>query len=93
MRVSEITSLESGDYAIQDLFGFEQCGTDDRGIARGHFYATGNRPQFLKRLNQIGIEIPEKLFYPRQLTPDSAVGPLSNLEAAAPRHLAMEDDA
>src|SRR5687768_17283436 len=64
MRISEITSLDSGDYAIQDLFGFEQCGTDDRGIARGHFYATGNKPAFLKRLNQIGIEIPEKLFYP-----------------------------
>ncbi|HUE72618.1 MAG TPA: CpaF family protein [Pirellulaceae bacterium] len=93
MRVSEIMSLENGDYAIQDLFGFEQCGTDDRGIARGHFYATGNKPAFLKRLNQIGIEIPEKLFYPRQLTPDSAVGPMSNIEPTVPRHLAMEDDA
>ena len=44
MRVSEITALESGDYAIQDLFGFQQTGVDDRGIARGHFYATGHMP-------------------------------------------------
>jgi pilus assembly protein CpaF len=93
MRISEITSLENGEYAIQDLFGFEQSGADDRGIARGHFFATGNRPSFLKRLNQIGIEIPERLFAPRQLTPDSAIGPMSNVEVPPARHLAMEDHA
>jgi pilus assembly protein CpaF len=90
MRVSEITALENGDYAIQDLFGFEQCGADDRGIARGHFYATGNCPSFLKKLNQIGVEIPEKLFAPRQLTPDSAIAPLSNVEGNAP-HMVLEE--
>src|SRR5687767_4124895 len=34
MRISEVTALESGDYAIQDLFGFQQTGIDDHGIAR-----------------------------------------------------------
>ncbi len=91
MRVSEITSLESGDYAIQDLFGFEQCGADDRGIARGHFYATGNKPAFLKRLNQIGVELPEKLFFPRQLTLDSAIAPMSNVEPTSVRHTGLEE--
>jgi pilus assembly protein CpaF len=90
MRVSEITALENGDYAIQDLFGFEQCGADDRGIARGHFYATGNRPFFLKKLNQIGIEIPDKLFAQKQLTPDSAIAPMSNLDPSA-AHVMRED--
>lgn len=83
MRVSEVTALDSGDYVIQDLFGFQQSGIDDRGIARGHFYATGQKPQFLKRLNEIGIELPESLFDARALTPDSAVGPVSNVEALA----------
>ena len=81
MRVSEIMSLENGDYKIQDLFGFEQKGSDDRGIARGHFYATGNKPVFLKRLTQLGIEVPESLFAPRQLTPDSSIGPMTNVPA------------
>ena len=81
MRVSEIMSLENGDYKIQDLFGFEQKGSDDRGIARGHFYATGNKPVFLKRLNQLGIEVPESLFAQRQLTPDSSIGPMTNVPA------------
>ncbi len=93
MRVSEVTALDSGDYMIQDLFGFEQNGVDVNGVARGHFYATGNKPSFLKRLNQIGIELPDSLFAARQLTPDSAVGPLSNLpvrDAAA--QMMIEED-
>ncbi len=77
MRVSEVMSLENGDYKIQDIFGFEQRGSDDRGIARGHFYATGNQPVFLKRLNQLGIELPESLFTQRQLTPDMSIGPMT----------------
>ncbi len=81
MRLSEVTGLENGDYVIQDLFGFEQRGADERGIARGHFFATGNVPVFLKRLNQLGIELPEKLFAQRQLTPDSAIGPMTNVLA------------
>ena len=77
MRVSEITALESGDYAIQDLFGFQQTGLDDRGIARGHFYATGHTPVFARRLLEQGIDLPPKLFEARQLTPDSSIGPMS----------------
>jgi pilus assembly protein CpaF len=83
MRVSEITALESGDYAIQDLFGFQQTGLDDRGIARGHFYATGHIPFFARRMLEQGIDMPPKLFEARQLTPDSSIGPMSNLAAAS----------
>ena len=84
MRVSEVVGLENGDYRVQDLFGFKQCGIDERGIARGHFYSTGVKPAFLKRLEEIGIELPENLFTARQLTPDMAVGPLSYTEPATP---------
>jgi pilus assembly protein CpaF len=79
MKISEITALESGDYAIQDLFGFQQTGVDDRGIARGHFYATGQVPQFSRRLAEQGIELPADLFSARHLTNDHAIGPLSQL--------------
>jgi len=81
MRISEVTALESGDYAIQDLFGFQQTGVDDRGIARGHFYATGHMPQFARRMIEQGIDMPPKMFEARQLTPDSSVGPLSSQAA------------
>jgi len=82
MRISEITALENGDYAIQDLFGFQQTGVDDRGIARGHFYATGHMPVFVRRLIEQGIDLAPRLFEARQLTPDSAIGPISNTTLA-----------
>ena len=81
MRVSEVVSLENGDYKIQDIFGFEQRGSDDRGIARGHFYATGNKPVFMKRLSQLGIELPDSLFAQRQLTADMSIGPMTTAAA------------
>ena len=87
MRISEITALDSGDYVIQDLFGFRQTGTDDRGIARGHFYATGNKPKFAHKLAEIGIDLNMKLFDERQLTPDSSIGPMTN-QAAGSREIA-----
>ena len=90
MRVSEITALENGDYAIQDLFGFKQTGIDDRGIARGHFFATGHTPVFARRLLEQGIDLPAKVFDARQLTADSSIGPLSNI-AIDPDMLALED--
>jgi pilus assembly protein CpaF len=83
MRISEITALENGDYAIQDLFGYQQTGVDDRGIARGHFYATGHVPQFLRRLIEQGIDLPPSLFEARALTPDRAIGPISYLADSA----------
>lgn len=83
MRISEITALESGDYVIQDLFGYQQTGVDDRGIARGHFYATGHVPQFLRRLIEQGIDLAPSLFEARQLTPDCAIGPMSYLADGA----------
>jgi pilus assembly protein CpaF len=87
MRISEITALDSGDYVIQDLFGFRQTGIDDRGIARGHFYATGNQPKFAHKLAEIGIDLNMKLFDERQLTPDSSIGPMTN-QAAGSREVA-----
>ena len=80
MKVSEITAMDSGDYTVQDLFGFQQTGVDERGVARGHFYATGNKPQFLRRLQETGIELNERLFAARKLTADQSIGPMSVAE-------------
>jgi pilus assembly protein CpaF len=80
MRISEIVGLENGDYAVRDLFGFKQQGIDDHGIARGHFFSTGNKPHFLTRLAEIGIELPENVFAARQLSSDMAIGPMSVLD-------------
>ncbi|MHC4406887.1 MAG: CpaF family protein, partial [Planctomycetota bacterium] len=66
-RISEITGICDGDYQMQEIFGFKQSGTDDEGRARGSFYAAGNVPRFMQRLNELGIELPDGLFEKRAL--------------------------
>jgi pilus assembly protein CpaF len=84
MRISEITALESGDYEIQDLFGYQQTGVDDRGVARGHFFATGHIPHFSRRLLEQGIDLAPRLFEARQLTSETAISPISFAPALRP---------
>jgi pilus assembly protein CpaF len=62
MRVSEIVGIQDGDYHLEDVFGFEQRGVDEDGVAIGQFYATGYRPQCLPRLVASGVELPDDLF-------------------------------
>jgi pilus assembly protein CpaF len=65
-QVSELLNVEDGDYVLKDIFGYEQTGVDLRGVAEGHFYATGYRPDCLARMEAAGIRLPETLFQQRQ---------------------------
>jgi pilus assembly protein CpaF len=62
MQISEINSDESGHYHIEDIFGFEQTGVTDDGIAEGEFFATGYRPQCLQRIKAAGVSLPDDFF-------------------------------
>jgi pilus assembly protein CpaF len=62
MRISEIVGVREGEYALEEVFGFEQQGVAEDGVAFGHFYATGYRPKCLERLRASGVEIPDDLF-------------------------------
>ncbi|MBQ9455443.1 MAG: CpaF family protein [Thermoguttaceae bacterium] len=66
MSVAEITGFENDDYKINELFYYKQRGADMMGRAIGNFFATGNKPEFLERLNSQGITLPEDLFTARQ---------------------------
>lgn len=74
MRVSEIVSLENGQYVLRDIFGFRQRHVDEKGLATGTFYATGHKPIFLERLHEIGINLPGSLFKQQELK-TTAVAP------------------
>ena len=67
-RVSEIVRVENGEFRIQDLFGFKQQGVDADGNAQGRFYATGQPPHCLTRLQTAGCELEQDLFAKRWLT-------------------------
>ncbi len=66
-RVTEVAGLENGEYRLRDIFGFRQTGTDEEGLARGAFFATGERPVFMNRLDEVGISLPADLFEKRSL--------------------------
>lgn len=61
-RISEIVGIENGLFKLEDIYGFEQTGVDDRGNATGFFFCTGYRPKCADRIASSGIEIPDSLF-------------------------------
>ncbi|MCA9102115.1 MAG: CpaF family protein [Planctomycetales bacterium] len=67
MRISEIDGLDGGEYRVQELFGFRQAGVADDGTAKGEFYSTGNTPRCMRRLHELGIELPADLFCDRTI--------------------------
>jgi pilus assembly protein CpaF len=66
MQVSEIVSPSQGTYAIEDIFGFEQTGVSNDGVAVGEFFATGYKPQCLSRVRAAGVSLPDSLFEARR---------------------------
>lgn len=62
MRVSEIVGVAHGDYRLEEVFGFNQHGVGDDGVAIGRFYATGYRPQCLERIAASGVKLSDELF-------------------------------
>lgn len=83
MRVSEIIGLDNGDYQMQEIFGFRQSGVDEDGRAKGAFYATGNVPVLLRRLEELGIELPGGLFEKRTF----GVAQTNGTNGSAPREV------
>ncbi len=67
MQVSEIVGVTAAGYQLEDVFGFEQTGVDEQGIAQGEFYFTGYRPKCLARLRSCGIRLPDELFDRRRI--------------------------
>jgi pilus assembly protein CpaF len=62
--VSEITGMEGEILQMQDLYKYVKESTDERGMIRGSFRATGIRPSFLADLKHAGIDLPGSYFDP-----------------------------
>ncbi|WP_417850820.1 CpaF family protein [Thalassoglobus sp.] len=68
MQVSEIVSIREGGFHLEDIFGFEQTGVDELGVAQGEFYFTGYRPKCLSKLRAAGVRLPDELFDKRRVS-------------------------
>jgi pilus assembly protein CpaF len=63
-KISEVTGLNDSVVALRDIFEFEQLGYQN-GQIEGDFFATGNIPKFMDRMQEMGIELPLSIFTPK----------------------------
>jgi len=54
--IAEITDMQAGVITMQEIFEFEQTGTDAQGKVVGQFRFTGIRPRALDRIERYGID-------------------------------------
>ena len=67
VSISEIQGMEGDTITMQDIFLFDYgMGVDEHGRFRGHLKATGTRPRFAEKLQDLGIRLGPEVFQPEQ---------------------------
>ena len=61
-HITEITGMEGEIITMQDIFLFRQQGRDEKGRIIGTLAPTGIKPQFVEKLADAGISLPQDLF-------------------------------
>ena len=56
--------MEGEVISLQDIFRFDRRGLTDEGGVIGQYVSTGIRPQFINRLEKVGIQLPAEYFFP-----------------------------
>lgn len=56
--ITEVQGMEGDVIILQDIFKYEQRGTDNKGKVKGEFVFTGVVPKFVQKLKEKGINIP-----------------------------------
>ena len=69
-HITEIVGMEQDTVVMQDIYHYVQEGIDENGDARGHFEATGVRPNFMDRLESAGVRLPASAFRQRVMLQD-----------------------
>jgi pilus assembly protein CpaF len=60
--LTEIQGMEVEKIVMQDIFRFEQTGTDEKGKIIGRLKATGIRPKFATKFEEAGIHLSANIF-------------------------------
>jgi pilus assembly protein CpaF len=69
-HITEVVGLEQDTVVMQDVYRYVQDGIDETGSARGRFVASGIRPNFMHRLESVGIRLPGSAFRERVMLND-----------------------
>src|SRR5262245_16282430 len=68
--ITEVVGMEQDTIVMQDIYRYVQEGIDETGRARGHFEATGIRPNFMNKLEAAGVRLPSSAFKQRTMLMD-----------------------
>lgn len=64
VSITEVTGLQNGEVATQDIFTYRQLGVSSEGAAYGYHSATGHAPVHLEHLRASGEDLPPTIFRP-----------------------------
>ncbi|MHB8069778.1 MAG: CpaF family protein [Desulfobaccales bacterium] len=62
MGLHEIVGMEGDVITVQEIFAYELMGVDEERRVKGRFITTGIRPKFMKRLEAMGVQLPQQVF-------------------------------
>ena len=66
-HITEVQGMEGDVITLQDVFLFDfGMGIDEHGRFKGHLKATGVRPKFVEKLQDLGIRLGPEVFQPEQ---------------------------
>lgn len=64
-KITEVTGINDSVVTLRDIFEFRQLGVKN-GKIEGDFPATGNIPNFMHRMQDMGIDLPLSIFTPKK---------------------------
>ena len=92
--LTELQGMEGDTILLQEVFHYRNVPSRD-GRPAGELAATGLRPKFVDKLNELGIEVPAKVFHSHRAAAQSDGRPKSTRQVRVPsaRELAAAERA
>ncbi|MFC1759802.1 CpaF family protein, partial [Planctomycetota bacterium] len=68
--ITEVVGMEQETVVMQDIYHYIRDGIDESGTTIGRFVSTGVRPNFMDRLESVGVRLPGSAFRERVMLVD-----------------------
>ncbi len=72
--LTELQGMEGDTVLLQEVFHYRNLPSREAGRPSGELVATGLRPKFVDKLNELGIELPAKVFHAHRAAPTQGDG-------------------
>ena len=69
-HITEVVGMEQETVVMQDIYHYVKDGINEEGSAKGRFVSTGIRPNFMDRLEAVGVRLPGSAFRERVMLVD-----------------------